>query len=119
RSPRTPSDRTVVRSSANHEHLFAVKGENEQMFASRRLPRYPDSKRTFVQPSGVPMSESVLTAKRREILDFIERQQRERGYPPSVREICEAVGLTSTSTVHSHLATLQKQGFLRRDPTKP
>ncbi|HWW53403.1 MAG TPA: transcriptional repressor LexA [Acidimicrobiales bacterium] len=65
------------------------------------------------------MTESVLTDKRREILDFIEVQQRERGYPPSVREICEAVGLTSTSTVHSHLATLQKQGFLRRDPTKP
>jgi repressor LexA len=68
---------------------------------------------------GVPMTEPVLTDKRREILDFIETEQRERGYPPSVREICEAVGLTSTSTVHSHLATLQKQGFLRRDPTKP
>jgi repressor LexA len=65
------------------------------------------------------MTEPVLTEKRREILNFIEVQQRERGYPPSVREICEAVGLTSTSTVHSHLATLQKQGFLRRDPTKP
>jgi len=65
------------------------------------------------------MSEPVLTEKRREILDFIERQQRERGYPPSVREICDAVGLTSTSTVHSHLSTLQKQGYLRRDPTKP
>jgi repressor LexA len=65
------------------------------------------------------MTESVLTDKRREILDFIETEQRERGYPPSVREICEAVGLTSTSTVHSHLNTLQKQGFLRRDPTKP
>lgn len=65
------------------------------------------------------MTEQILTDKRREILDFIETQQRERGYPPSVREICDAVGLTSTSTVHSHLATLQKQGFLRRDPTKP
>jgi repressor LexA len=65
------------------------------------------------------MTETVLTGKRRQILDFIESAQRERGYPPSVREICAAVGLTSTSTVHSHLATLQKQGFLRRDPTKP
>jgi repressor LexA len=65
------------------------------------------------------MREQVLTEKRREILDFIETQQRERGYPPSVREICDAVGLASTSTVHSHLNTLQKQGFLRRDPTKP
>ena len=60
-----------------------------------------------------------LTGKRREILDFIAAQIRERGYPPSVREIGEAVGLTSSSTVHTHLTTLQKQGYLRRDPTKP
>ena len=61
----------------------------------------------------------VLTGKRREILDFIAAQQRERGYPPSVREIGEAVGLTSSSTVHAHLATLQRQGYIQRDPTKP
>lgn len=61
----------------------------------------------------------VLTGKRRQILDFIADQLRERGYPPSVREIGEAVGLTSSSTVHAHLATLQRQGYLRRDPTKP
>ena len=60
-----------------------------------------------------------LTGKRREILEFIATQLRVRGYPPSVREIGEAVGLTSSSTVHAHLSTLQKQGFLRRDPTKP
>jgi repressor LexA len=65
------------------------------------------------------MTELPLTGKRLEILDFIDRTQRERGYPPSVREICLAVGLTSTSTVHAHLNTLQKQGFLQRDPTKP
>jgi repressor LexA len=65
------------------------------------------------------MTELPLTGKRLEILDFIDRAQRERGYPPSVREICEAVGLTSTSTVHAHLSTLNKQGYLRRDPTKP
>lgn len=57
--------------------------------------------------------------KRREILEFIGDQLRERGYPPSVREIGEAVGLTSSSTVHAHLAVLQRQGFLRRDPSKP
>ncbi|HET6794191.1 MAG TPA: transcriptional repressor LexA [Acidimicrobiales bacterium] len=62
---------------------------------------------------------SALTGKRRQILDFIAEQLRERGYPPSVREIGEAVGLTSSSTVHAHLATLQRQGYLRRDPTKP
>jgi repressor LexA len=68
---------------------------------------------------GTPMADVPLTARQREILDFIERQMRERGYPPSVREIGEAVGLTSPSTVHTHLATLQRLGFLRRDPTKP
>jgi repressor LexA len=62
---------------------------------------------------------TVLTGKRREILDFIALQLRERGYPPSVREIGEAVGLTSSSTVHAHLGTLQRQGYLLRDPTKP
>jgi len=65
------------------------------------------------------MTETELTGKRREILDFIAAQLHDRGYPPSVREIGEAVGLTSSSTVHAHLTTLQKQGFLRRDPTKP
>ncbi|MCA1692897.1 MAG: helix-turn-helix domain-containing protein, partial [Actinobacteria bacterium] len=60
-----------------------------------------------------------LTPRQRGILDFIEVQMRDRGYPPSVREIGEAVGLTSTSTVHAHLGTLQKLGYLRRDPTKP
>ncbi len=65
------------------------------------------------------MADTELTGKRREILDFIAAQLRQRGYPPSVREIGEAVGLTSSSTVHTHLTTLQRQGYLRRDPTKP
>ncbi len=61
----------------------------------------------------------VLSGKRRQILDVISDYQRARGYPPSVREIGEAVGLASSSTVHAHLSTLQREGFLRRDPTKP
>ena len=65
------------------------------------------------------MADAALTGKRREILEFIAEQLQARGFPPSVREIGEAVGLTSSSTVHAHLATLQKQGYLRRDPTKP
>jgi repressor LexA len=60
-----------------------------------------------------------ITPRQRGILDFIEQQMRDRGYPPSVREIGDAVGLTSPSTVHSHLNTLQRLGYLRRDPTKP
>ena len=65
------------------------------------------------------MVEATLTDKKRQILDFIDRCQRERGFPPSVREIGDAVGLTSSSTVHSHLLSLQAMGYLRRDPTKP
>jgi repressor LexA len=61
----------------------------------------------------------TLTARQREVLEIIERHMQVRGYPPSVREIGEAVGLTSPSTVHAHLAALQKRGYLRRDPTKP
>lgn len=61
----------------------------------------------------------VVTGKRREILDFIAAELRERGYPPSVREIGQAVGLASPSTVHAHLRVLQRLGFVRRDPTKP
>jgi len=61
----------------------------------------------------------ALTGKRLEILEFIGDSLREQGYPPSVREIGEAVGLTSSSTVHAHLAVLQREGYLRRDPTKP
>ena len=61
----------------------------------------------------------VLSGKRRQILGVIADYQRARGYPPSVREIGEAVGLASSSTVHAHLSTLQREGFLRRDPTKP
>ena len=65
------------------------------------------------------MAQQTLTARQREVLEIIERHMRERGYPPSVREIGEAVGLTSPSTVHAHLAALQRRGYLRRDPTKP
>jgi repressor LexA len=64
-------------------------------------------------------SNTPLTERQRQVLDFIDAEVRERGYPPSVREIGEAVGLSSPSTVHAHLAALQDKGYLRRDPTKP
>ncbi len=60
-----------------------------------------------------------LTRRQQEILDFIRGEIHRRGYPPSVREIGEAVGLSSSSTVHSHLAALEEKGFIRRDPSKP
>ena len=67
----------------------------------------------------LPAMAEQLTARQKGILDMIETSMRERGYPPSVREIGESVGLTSPSTVHSHLASLERMGFIRRDPTKP
>ena len=60
-----------------------------------------------------------LTKRQKEIFDFIGKYARKYGYPPTVREIGKAVGLHSSSTVHAHLANLEKSGFLRRDPTKP
>ena len=65
------------------------------------------------------MAEQHLTARQRQILECIDESMRDRGYPPSVREIGVSVGLGSPSTVHSHLSTLQRLGFLKRDPTKP
>ena len=60
-----------------------------------------------------------ISSKQREILEYIKQEILNKGYPPAVREICEAVHLKSTSSVHSHLETLEKNGYIRRDPTKP
>ncbi len=60
-----------------------------------------------------------LSARQMKILDFIKKEVKEKGYPPSVREIAEAVGLASSSTVHGHLDRLEKRGLIRRDPAKP
>ena len=65
------------------------------------------------------MPSGRITPKQQEILDFLKKEILMKGYPPAVREICEAVHLKSTSSVHSHLETLEKNGYIRRDPTKP
>ena len=65
------------------------------------------------------MATGKISTKQREILEYIKSEILSRGYPPAVREICEAVHLKSTSSVHSHLETLEKNGYIRRDPTKP
>lgn len=65
------------------------------------------------------MSQEKITPKQQEILEYIKQTILKKGYPPAVREICEAVKLKSTSSVHSHLETLEKNGYIRRDPTKP
>lgn len=62
---------------------------------------------------------SKLSSRQQAILEFIRKEVKDKGYPPSVREIGEAVGLASSSTVHGHLARLEKKGLIRRDPTKP
>ncbi len=65
------------------------------------------------------MANGKISDKQREILEFIKECLLNKGYPPAVREICNAVHLKSTSSVHSHLETLEKNGYIRRDPTKP
>lgn len=65
------------------------------------------------------MSYGKISVKQQEILDYIKEEILKKGYPPTVREICETVNLKSTSSVHSHLETLEKNGYIRRDPTKP
>ena len=65
------------------------------------------------------MAYGKISAKQQEILDFLKTEILNKGFPPAVREICEAVNLKSTSSVHSHLETLEKNGYIRRDPTKP
>lgn len=81
----------------------------EQMFALGPYPCY----------TAPDMDGSDLTQRQRQILDFIVATVEERGYPPAVREIGESVGLSSPSTVHAHLKTLQENGYIRIDPTKP
>ena len=65
------------------------------------------------------MSKGKISPKQQEILEYIKEQTLSRGFPPAVRDICKAVNLKSTSSVHSHLETLEKNGYIRRDPTKP
>jgi repressor LexA len=82
--------------------------------------QHPDSGGADVRafPDG-PADETGLTPRQKKVLEVIRDAVERRGYPPSVREIGEAVGLTSTSSVHHQLAVLQKKGFLRRDPNRP
>lgn len=65
------------------------------------------------------MAKGPISDKQQQILEYIKDQIMEKGYPPAVREICDAVHLKSTSSVHSHLETLERRGYIRRDPTKP
>jgi repressor LexA len=78
----------------------------------------PFTERCYVVPAKEDAMD-MITPRQRRIIDFIKATVRDRGYPPTVREIGEAVGLTSSSSVHAQLANLERRGLLRRDPTKP
>lgn len=77
------------------------------------------ARRTTARPAASAAPDGPLTARQRRIVEFISETVRERGYPPTVREIGEAVGLTSSSSVHAQLANLERRGLLTKDPTKP
>ena len=97
-----------------HFHLFYDKINTGQNHPFTRLIKYILSynRRHFI-------AYGKISSKQREILEYIKQEILNKGYPPAVREICEAVHLKSTSSVHSHLETLEKNGYIRRDPTKP
>lgn len=97
-----------------HEQTFC-QAKCEQVFAVSEIKWYTACK--FIETGDFPLTK--LSHRQEAILDFIRSNVREKGYPPSVREIGEAVGLASSSTVHGHLERLQAKGYLRRDPTKP
>jgi repressor LexA len=105
--------RTLVRSVP--ERLFDRQPPTEHLLHERMF----DLRGERVYGVSMAALSEKLTDRQRGILEVIEKSMRDRGYPPSVREIGESVGLTSPSTVHSHLASLQRMGFLHRDPTKP
>ncbi|ERI07546.1 repressor LexA [Aneurinibacillus aneurinilyticus ATCC 12856] len=87
------------------------------MFVSKNKCWYNGNNKRFHRMGCVGMKK--LSSRQLAILDYIKKEVKDKGYPPSVREIGEAVGLASSSTVHGHLARLEKKGLIRRDPTKP
>lgn len=89
----------------------------ELTFVECFLACYNTNKKIY-RKRGVKNMEK-LTKRQQDILDFIKQKVQEKGYPPSVREIGQAVGLASSSTVHGHLSRLEEKGYIRRDPTKP
>lgn len=113
--------RTPVRRVAGYENTCSLVNDvrivTENTPLTRRNEQVFDSVGEHPYASG--MTEPALTARQRSILECIESSMAERGFPPSVREIGETVGLTSPSTVHNHLNTLQRLGYLERDPNLP
>lgn len=111
------------------EHSFDVNPWIEQLYSFPWHTEIPhiESREPHMTPpppsqpssSSTPRPHHKLTERQRSVLEFIEFHMRDRGYPPSVREIGSYIGVASPSTVHSHLKTLQREGYLHRDPSKP
>lgn len=89
------------------------------MFDTNTHPPYSDDHRLKGDIMTSTKHRSGLTDRQREVLEYIDENLRSKGYPPSVREIATALGLTSPATVHNHLNTLENKGYIKRDPTKP
>jgi repressor LexA len=114
--PRAPACPVLPNVRSRHasilpEHVFGIKHQIEHMFEPGRRPWY--GRRDLEEAMD------DITARQRRILEFIRKRVHDRGYPPTVREIGEAVGLTSSSSVHAQLANLQRRGLIKRDPSKP
>lgn len=108
--------------------MFVVKGwdrthgqeKGERLFATWWAEGYTQPVQAFDAVREISMAyQRELTRRQEQILDYIRAEIHRKGYPPSVREIGDAVGLSSSSTVHSHLAAIEAKGFIRRDPSKP
>jgi repressor LexA len=116
--PRAQRGRVYLRSNAVQRPRGVG---NLRVLVSVPAPRYSANTCSFqatVQPKGEP-TDMDLTKRQQEIFEFIRKYSAKYGYPPTVRDIGKAVGLASSSTVHAHLANLEKIGLLRRDPSKP
>lgn len=117
-----PTGRRRIRSDDRRGRAgteWSVRSGGELMFASRQTRCYNERNSTnFFAERGVGDVDD-LTPRQRQILEFIKSEVQQKGYPPSVREIGQAVGLSSSSTVHGHLGRLENKGYIRRDPTKP
>jgi repressor LexA len=102
------------------EHTFDVKEESNRCLLPPALAgTVPPSLEEAHMQAQMEAQMETITARQRRIVEFISRTVRERGYPPTVREIGEAVGLNSSSSVHAQLANLERRGVLKRDPSRP
>src|SRR6058998_2269629 len=110
---RTRGHRTRVRPMRYYDRTHVRKSRKGRTHVCPGRP----AMLAFARAREEPMDD--ITARQRRIIEFIRRTVRERGYPPTVREIGEAVGLASSSSVHAQLANLERRGLVKRDPTKP